>query len=158
MNDRFGHRYGDDFLIRLANEFIAVWEQEVVYYRLGGDEFFIIVYNHTEAQIIERSKRIIRLVESIQVDDQPGGVSASIGIVPVTEANKSYDTLLDLADGAMYRAKNSGKGQCVLIHDELHPTYILNPQTHPTPTSRCWIFFLYFGTVRIRRFVCVKNM
>jgi len=98
-----------------------VWEQEVVYYRLGGDEFFIIVYNHTEAQIIERSKRIIRLVESIQVDDQPGGVSASIGIVPVTEANKSYDTLLDLADGAMYRAKNSGKGQCVLIHDELPP-------------------------------------
>jgi diguanylate cyclase (GGDEF)-like protein len=115
INDQFGHRRGDEFLIRLANEFIAVWEQEVVYYRLGGDEFFIIVYNHTEAQIIERAKKIIRLVESIHVDGHPGGVSASIGIVPITDQNKGYDTLLDLADGAMYCAKNNGKGQCILL-------------------------------------------
>lgn len=116
INDRFGHKHGDAFLKAIADAFIAQWEQDVIYYRLGGDEFFILVYHHDETMVVDRAKRIIADIEAMRIDQQPAGVSASIGIVPVSDEYKSYDTLLDLADQAMYEAKREGKGRCKLIH------------------------------------------
>lgn len=115
VNDLFGHKHGDAFLKAIADSFIAVWEQDVIYYRLGGDEFFILVYHHDEAMVAERAKRMIKAIEAMEIMGQKAGVSASIGIVPVLEEYKSYDRLLDLADKAMYEAKRDGKGRCKLI-------------------------------------------
>ncbi|MDP2424982.1 MAG: GGDEF domain-containing protein [Candidatus Izemoplasmatales bacterium] len=117
INDFFGHRYGDAFLVDVSNRFIEKWESDVIYYRLGGDEFFVIVYHHSEEAIIKRANDLIRLIESIEVEGKTGGVSASVGIVRVTEENKRYETLLDIADQTMYMAKHSGKGKAVLLKE-----------------------------------------
>lgn len=115
INDVFGHKSGDAFLKAIADAFIALWEQDVIYYRLGGDEFFILVYHHDETMVKERARRMIKSIEAMEVQGQKAGVSASIGIVPVMEEYKNYDKLLDLADKAMYEAKREGKGRCKLI-------------------------------------------
>lgn len=115
INDVFGHKSGDAFLKAIADAFIALWEQDVIYYRLGGDEFFILVYHHDEMMVKERARRMIKAIEAMEVQGQKAGVSASIGIVPVLEEYKNYDKLLDLADKAMYEAKREGKGRCKLI-------------------------------------------
>lgn len=115
INDLFGHKSGDAFLKAIADAFIALWEQDVIYYRLGGDEFFVLVYHHDEAMVKDRAQRMIKAIEAMEVQGQKAGVSASIGIVPVLEEYKSYDKLLDLADQAMYEAKREGKGRCKLI-------------------------------------------
>lgn len=117
INDFFGHKFGDQFLIDIAERFIAVWESDVVYYRLGGDEFFIIVYHHSEEMVKARAQKLITMIESLEIEGRTAGVSASIGVVRITEENKQYDTLLDLADRAMYKAKNTGKGHCVVTKE-----------------------------------------
>jgi diguanylate cyclase (GGDEF)-like protein len=115
INDVFGHKSGDAFLKAIADAFIALWEQDVIYYRLGGDEFFVLVYHHDETMVKVRAQRMIKAIEAMEVQGQKAGVSASIGIVPVMEEYKNYDKLLDLADKAMYEAKREGKGRCKLI-------------------------------------------
>ena len=114
MNDHYGHHAGDRFLIDIANYFIAKWEQNVLYYRLGGDEFFIYVYLHSEQDVINRAKQIIHDIENLTEETKKLGISASIGIVPVTDETKEYYTLLDLGDHMMYQSKTKGPGNVTL--------------------------------------------
>ena len=61
INDIYGHDKGDQFLIDIANHFINHWEYNVIYYRLGGDEFFVYVYDHTKRKYFAKSsKKIIK--------------------------------------------------------------------------------------------------
>ena len=110
INDRYGHQTGDQFLIDIANHFIAQWEYNVIYYRLGGDEFFIYCYDHTLEQIETRAKQMIIDIENLNEISKAVGVSASIGIVQITDDNKGYHNLLNLGDKTMYISKAKGKG------------------------------------------------
>jgi diguanylate cyclase (GGDEF)-like protein len=114
INDAFGHQKGDAFLIELANFFISYWEQNVIYYRLGGDEFFIYVYNHSRNEIIERAKKLIYDIENLNTDTKSIGISASVGIVEINEHNRDYHSLLDQGDQLMYQSKKKGKGHITI--------------------------------------------
>lgn len=110
INDHYGHQEGDQLLKDIANMFINQWEYNVLYYRLGGDEFFIYVYDHTLDQVIKRSKQLIHDIENLNEMTKSVGVSASIGIVPITPETSDYHHLLDLGDQNMYISKKQGKG------------------------------------------------
>lgn len=117
INDSYGHAEGDLFLKLLANSFISVFEKDVIYYRLGGDEFFVYVINHTETMVIDRAKKLIQLVEHLSLKGEAVGVSVSVGIIRITSQDKDYQKLLDMGDKAMYLSKNRGKGQVTLLKD-----------------------------------------
>jgi diguanylate cyclase (GGDEF)-like protein len=114
INDRFGHLEGDRFLIDLANFFISNWEQNVIYYRLGGDEFFIYVYNHTKDEIMKRAEKLIYDIENLNEKTKEIGVSASLGIVAINGSNRNYHSLLDQGDQLMYQSKRKGKGNITM--------------------------------------------
>lgn len=114
INDNLGHQEGDEFLIDLANFFISNWEQNAIYYRLGGDEFFIYVYNHTRDEIIKRAEKLIYDIENLNDKTKKIGVSASVGIVEINENNSDYHNLLDQGDKFMYRSKRKGKGHITI--------------------------------------------
>ena len=110
INDIYGHDKGDQFLISIANHFINHWEHNVIYYRLGGDEFFVYVYNHTKEQVIARAQKIISDIQSLDPSIVHLNISASVGIVPINDLTKQYHLLLNLGDHTMYNSKNKGRG------------------------------------------------
>jgi diguanylate cyclase (GGDEF)-like protein len=107
INDTHGHKIGDLFLEELANVFIQDWEKDVIYYRLGGDEFFVRVNNHTKEQVEKRAKDLVKTIEAIALPGYPIDVSASIGIVKIDEHLHLYEEILDASDKAMYQAKDN---------------------------------------------------
>mgnify|MGYP001098658435 CR=1 FL=1 len=119
VNDQYGHECGDEFLKIIAKHFIDKWEANVIYYRLGGDEFFVYISNHTPHEAKKRAQSIIDDIESLDLKGRPIDVSASVGIVPITDETKGYQRLLDLGDKAMYQSKARGRGQYTLLEEYL---------------------------------------
>lgn len=115
VNDNFGHHAGDQLLIDIANHFISMWEENVLYYRLGGDEFFIYVFSHTIEEVTLRAKKLIKDIENLNEMTKKSGISASIGIVPIRPDTKEYYRLLDLGDQTMYKSKYKGKGHITIL-------------------------------------------
>jgi two-component system cell cycle response regulator len=84
-------------------------------YRYGGEEFLIILPEQSqEAAAI--AGRLRRAVEDLRIPheakDPPGIVTISAGVATLSAgANKSADDLLEEADTALYRAKQSGRNR-----------------------------------------------
>ncbi len=106
-NDKFGHQAGDDLLIRIANHFINRWERNVLYYRLGGDEFFSYVFDYDKENVLKKAGDIIKDIQSVS-QKQGLRMGASVGIVPITESSPNVNRVLDLSDLAMYESKANG--------------------------------------------------
>lgn len=110
INDIFGHRIGDKFLRELGEKFISNREEDVIYYRIGGDEFFIYLVNSTEKQAYQKALSIIYDVETLNREGRQAEVSSSVGIIPIIGADFDFEDLIDLADRTMYYSKSKGKG------------------------------------------------
>jgi diguanylate cyclase (GGDEF)-like protein/PAS domain S-box-containing protein len=112
INDTYGHEAGDALLVEVGERLrICVRVNDFVA-RLGGDEFAVICYRlDSRREVEEVAQRIIgRLEEPFEQGGKQGFVSASIGIAYVEPGMEGPDSILQLADLAMYDAKQSGKG------------------------------------------------
>jgi diguanylate cyclase (GGDEF)-like protein/PAS domain S-box-containing protein len=107
INDTLGRRIGDELLREVAQRFrLALRDQDLVA-RLGGDEFAVglfDIHQHYEASTVAQ-KLIATLVEPFYIDGHDLRVGASIGISVYPQDGSDAETLLRLADIAMYRAK-----------------------------------------------------
>ena len=107
INDTLGRRIGDELLREVAQRFrLALRDQDLVA-RLGGDEFAVglfDIHQHYEASTVAQ-KLIATLVEPFYIDGHDLRVGASIGISVYPQDGADAETLLRLADIAMYRAK-----------------------------------------------------
>ena len=112
INDGLGHRYGDTLLKNISDAFRSVRGIEETSYRMGGDEFVIIIppswYGEHE-RIVEEIKAIFAKPWALK-----GGnyyCTMSMGIVTFPEEGDSVSDLIQKADIAMYEAKKSGKNR-----------------------------------------------
>ena len=108
VNDSYGHAAGDQLLLGVAEAIRAATRSVDVPARIGGDEFCVL----TPHQTAERAAVLAdRLAESIELLESTDGarVSVSIGVVSCPEHSHDPERLLELADGAMYRAKAAGE-------------------------------------------------
>lgn len=101
INDKFGHSFGDKILIKIAKRLKAFFEENDLIARQGGDEFIII--NNSNDKNLEELIDIISM--PYLFDDFEVRVGASVGISIYPKDAKDFDTLLSLADMAMYEAK-----------------------------------------------------
>jgi diguanylate cyclase (GGDEF)-like protein/PAS domain S-box-containing protein len=117
VNDTFGHDAGDQVLRVIAERFVANVRHrpggggdEVC--RLGGDELAIVVRGATEEIARSTADRLVDAAsQPIHLDDDVVvGIGASIGVALVS-GGRGADTSLQLADRAMYQAKQAGRGQ-----------------------------------------------
>ena len=137
VNDRYGHRAGDQVLITVAARIEDALRPDDLTARLGGDEFGVIcarLHDRDEAtaiaeRLIASLGRPISLpADSIRspeltalagapllptpVDDEAVEVvvQVSIGIGFGPDAATDHERLVELADAAMYQAKRAGRG------------------------------------------------
>ena len=116
VNDLHGHDVGDEFLIQFGNSLVKSVRQEDLVVRLGGDEFLIVFTGLSNSEI-ERTVQIKQIMNRIQENLEIGwrirGVhfspTVSIGISIYPQHSESLDELIDLADQALYQAKQSSQ-------------------------------------------------
>jgi diguanylate cyclase (GGDEF)-like protein len=102
LNDRAGHLVGDDELVRFASRLTASIRRTDFAYRIGGDEFALILVEATDSE----ARVVIERVGASVAEGNPV-LNASFGVA-VFDQQGSADDLFRRADEAMYEAKRSG--------------------------------------------------
>lgn len=107
VNDRHGHRAGDELLVRCADALRHNLRGGDRLYRIGGDEFAALLggVDGEQAVAVAQSLRAA-------VADQ-AGPTVSVGVA-VHRPGVSHATLFSLADGALYDAKRGGRDAVAL--------------------------------------------
>ncbi len=118
VNDTYGHAAGDHVLQEVARVLLSETRSTDLVARVGGDEFVIVLSDFgTQEQLKEVGLRIIEEVaKPIKFGAHECLVGASIGAVIVPQVSEiKADDLLALADKALYRSKNAGRGMFNLV-------------------------------------------
>jgi diguanylate cyclase (GGDEF)-like protein/PAS domain S-box-containing protein len=116
VNDRHGHRAGDQVLAQAAARMRRIARDEDIVARIGGDEFAVLQYRvGRTAHAVALAERILEGIRAVvDVDAQQVQVGASIGIAVCCRPDLDSDALMRHADVAMYEAKAGGRN-CVKV-------------------------------------------
>lgn len=121
INDSMGHEAGDQVLKAFADRLKSLVRGTDSVIRYGGDEFIVIlkeVTSNGNAAVI--AEKILRAVqEPFEVQDEVVKISASIGIAMYPSDGATPSVLLNNADIAMYKAKESGRASYRFYHPSL---------------------------------------
>jgi diguanylate cyclase (GGDEF)-like protein len=109
VNDTHGHLVGDEVLKAIAGEIKSVCRGKGEVYRFGGDEFVVLLPNHSLAEASATANRIGDAVRATSFPKCPDQITASIGVASHPETVENPSSLLEQADNAMYEIKNSGR-------------------------------------------------
>ncbi|MBI1291448.1 EAL domain-containing protein [bacterium] len=117
INDVHGHAVGDGVLCALANRLNHELEADEFVGRFGGDEFVAIkrvISDRGDAHAFaERLRELV--ARPFEVEGRVLEVSASLGVVVYPDDGTSAANLLERADMAMYRAKNTGRNRVCMF-------------------------------------------
>ena len=146
INDTLGHHTGDRLLEIAAARLARAVRPEDTVARLGGDEFAVLLTDVRDASVaIEAAERIRAVLgEPFHLDGMTLQVEASIGVALHPEHADTVPRLLQLADVAMYQAKEDRTGVELYrperdIHtpDRLGPARLGAPRTGARTSWRC---------------------
>jgi diguanylate cyclase (GGDEF)-like protein len=111
VNDTYGHEMGDLLLKSVAQRLTNCIRQSDTVARLGGDEFIVLLCGAQNiSNVIKIADTIIqKLNEEFNINNTSINIGASIGISIFPNNTSNPDEMLQMADKAMYEAKNDGK-------------------------------------------------
>lgn len=118
INDRYGHKAGDEALVLIVNAIKSVLRERDVVGRMGGEEFCIYCPDANAEQSLMVAERVRKVVSALQFEptlDVIHPLSVSIGAVSV-DADfdmAEFDQLVQAADRYMYKAKDSGRDRVI---------------------------------------------
>ncbi|SDL27080.1 diguanylate cyclase (GGDEF) domain-containing protein [Halarsenatibacter silvermanii] len=120
VNDRYGHPAGDAVLEDLAGLLRENFREVDIPARLGGEEFGILMPSTDKVQALKAAERIREKVaeNSTQYEDKEISITVSVGVADFKEEFAGMEEFLQLADKALYRAKQSGRN-CTVDCDKL---------------------------------------
>ncbi|AVK85110.1 PAS domain S-box protein [Lysinibacillus sp. B2A1] len=118
VNDKYGHDTGDDFIQKFGQVLINSVRSHDLVIRIGGDEFIVILTGLTKENE-KRKAQMMHIIQRIRDELKKGWIiennyfapTASIGVAYYPDHGKNLDELLDLADQALYKAKEFGKNK-----------------------------------------------
>jgi diguanylate cyclase (GGDEF)-like protein/PAS domain S-box-containing protein len=112
VNDTFGRYVGDRLLEEVAVRLKACLRESDTVGRVGSDEFVIVLPLAANDAEMERvaQKVLETLADPFEIEGHELHVGGSIGISRYPEDGERPDSLLELADAAMYEAKRKGRG------------------------------------------------
>lgn len=117
VNDTHGHRVGDMVLERVGRLLRSTTRNLDLPARFGGEEFAVLLYDtdlHGALSFAERFRGNLREMRFDVAHGATVRVTASVGVA-VGASLVDPDMLVELADQALYRAKNSGRDRLVSV-------------------------------------------
>ena len=111
VNDRFGHRVGDQLLVEVARRLKDAVRSSDTVGRLGGDEFLLIVENvhHVDEVLIIIQKIRAQFGMPLVLEGIELEITLSIGIALIPDDGEDVEMLVSAADQAMYVVKERGR-------------------------------------------------
>lgn len=101
INDEYGHQAGDLALVTLADALRSVLRGDDDLYRIGGDEFAVVVEVNGAAEVVNIARRLLEAARR-------AGQTISVGAAIQVPGESGRETL-HRADKALYQAKRSGR-------------------------------------------------
>jgi diguanylate cyclase (GGDEF)-like protein len=134
-NDRHGHRAGDDCLAVVGNAIGRSMHRPAdLAARYGGDEFVVLLPDTDVEGALDVSRRILAAINGLNI---PHGaspldrVTASIGVAQLVPGPEhTSQDLLELADRALYAAKQAGRNRVVAA-----PAPVIAPHAEPEESA-----------------------
>lgn len=120
INDTWGHLAGDAVLKAVVGTISGTLRQEDVFGRFGGDELCVILRGIEAQNALKAGSRLVELVRSLKIAHGDQTLKATVSIGASTSKMGVLDTpqeMIDIADQALYRAKDQGRDCCVHAAD-----------------------------------------
>lgn len=112
LNDQYGHDTGDRVLVHVAGRLDAGVRETDAVFRIGGEEFVLVLPGATGEGAVAAIARIRESVKRTRLDLP--GVTLSAGVAEATTSDMNADRLFAEADAALYDAKRAGKDRVSL--------------------------------------------
>ncbi len=128
VNDNYGHVIGDQVLIAIANRLKKRVRTEDTVARIGGDEF-VVLSDHIDSEKnvkLTAARILAEIAEPITMnlresDSVTINITGSLGISLCPRDGSTLEQLVERADDAMYKVKNSGKGSFQIFNASTSP-------------------------------------
>lgn len=121
INDSLGHRVGDEVLVETARRLVRTVREEDTVSRLGGDEFILLLPNtDADAAAHAAQKAIEAMALPFHIGADELTISPSIGIAMYPADGHDTEGLIQCADVAMYKAKESGRKAFRFFTPDMH--------------------------------------
>lgn len=116
VNDVYGHGAGDDLLRQVAQRLRNALREEDTVARVGGDEFVAVLPDLAGGDAAARTadKVIAAISAPYRIWENYVEISCSIGIALFPRDAEDAVTLMEKADGALYRAKQAGRSRWMM--------------------------------------------
>jgi diguanylate cyclase (GGDEF)-like protein len=125
-NDRYGHQAGDECLRAVAVSLSQCARRPLDFVaRYGGEEFAVVLYEASREYVAEVLTRIQRSIAELNIPHEASRVASrltvSIGAAFILPSSgRTYEGLIQLADEALYGAKEQGRNRVVVMEAEYH--------------------------------------
>ncbi len=129
INDRFGHLFGDEVLILVANLMRNSFRQQDRLFRFGGEEFVVLLRNVSQEGATRTTDRFRQNIEDHEFPGDVGHITVSVGFSRI----RQYDTpatVLGQADDALYYAKEHGRNQVRCYEDLVEADLLAKKEMH----------------------------
>jgi len=151
VNDALGHTTGDVVLRQAATRLRRAMRDSDTLARIGGDEFVVILPGTaSEAQIKLVTGRLLATLQSpFEADGHTIHLGASVGVALYPQHAEDDHGLLALADAALSRAKESGKGRAIVYsaREQGPPQHDISLEAAMFSAVREGEFLLYYQPI-----------
>ncbi len=118
VNDQYGHAVGDQVLRMVVHQCIQSIRTMDILGRYGGEEFAILLPQSDRLAARQAAERLCSFIRRTPIPIQTGEVTVtvSIGVASLNGTASDLDSLIKLADDAMYTAKQAGRDRVMVYH------------------------------------------
>lgn len=121
LNDTMGHKVGDQLLRKVGERLSSMEGQSQSVYRIGGDEFVILITNVTRSEVSGYSSKVFSHFDvPFLLEGQDYFITPSIGISMYPIDGQDTETLIRKADSALFQVKERGKAHFQFYSQEMN--------------------------------------
>jgi len=116
INDTYGHSVGDMILVESSKVYQSKIREEDSVFRIGGEEFTIVLPHTNTSEAVALSERIrVSIENKVFETEQKDKVSITIsfGVSGLVDTDEKFEDILLRADTALYEAKKSGRNKVI---------------------------------------------